>query len=120
MAWLLFSLNGRISRQVYWLAYLMIFCVQAVLVRPLMMSAEASLNGDAGTAPIWPIFALLATLYCHVAVSVKRLHDAGFGGFFAVAVLLPLLQLIFTIWAGILPGTSGPNRFGDAPDRRPA
>jgi uncharacterized membrane protein YhaH (DUF805 family) len=119
MAWLLFEFNGRVSRNVYWLAYLMILFVQAILVRPLVLSAEASLNGDVAATPIWPLLALLATLYCHIAVSVKRLHDAGLGGFLATAVLVPLLQLIFTIWAGILPGTDGPNRYGAEPDRLP-
>jgi uncharacterized membrane protein YhaH (DUF805 family) len=66
---------------------------------------------------VWPDLALFATLYCHLAVSVKRLHDAGYGGFLAAALFVPLVQLIFTIWVGILPGTGGPNRFGEAEDQ---
>ena len=62
---------------------------------------------------------LLITLYSNIAVAVKRLHDLGYAGFLALALLVPFVNLAFTIWVGILPGTAGPNRYGPAPDVPP-
>ena len=63
---------------------------------------------------------LLVTFYSNIAVAVKRLHDLGYAGFLAVALLIPFVNLAFTIWVGILPGTAGPNRYGAVPDVPPA
>jgi uncharacterized membrane protein YhaH (DUF805 family) len=111
--WLFLSLKGRISRKVYWLAYLVVLLLQLVLVRPLFATSEIDVSSFAET--IWP-FLLMLTLYGHIAISVKRLHDIGYGGFLAAAVLVPFVNLAFNIWVGVLPGAQGPNRYGDAPD----
>ena len=80
------------------------------------------------------------TQYCNIAIVVKRLHDSGYAGTLALVLLLPpamlvvgmatgvyalasiavLVALAFTIWLGVVPGASGPNRFGGAPDVPPA
>ena len=62
----------------------------------------------------------MVTIYCDVAISVKRLHDVGYGGFLAVALFIPLVNVAFTIWIGILPGSSDPNAYGPGPDMPPA
>jgi len=117
LIWALFSMRGRISRQVYWLAYVLFVSVNGVIVGQLFGGDEASFSRIAET--LGP-FVILATIYSNVAVTVKRLHDVGYSGFLAVAMFVPLVNLVFTIWAGILPGTPGPNAYGDVPDRAPA
>jgi uncharacterized membrane protein YhaH (DUF805 family) len=115
--WLLFGLAGRISRRVYWLAYLFIICVQSVLLAQILGQDSASFHDLA--ASIGP-FGIMVTLYWSFAVSVKRLHDVGYAGFLALALLIPFVNVAFTIWIGLLPGTTGPNRFGDHSDVAPA
>ena len=51
---------------------------------------------------------------------MKRLHDVGYSGFLALAMFVPLVNIFFTIWVGIVPGTAGPNAYGDVPDSVPA
>jgi len=116
LAWLLFSLRGRISRRVYWLSYLSLTCVTAALFLQMVGGEEASLSRLAST--IGP-FAFFATIYANVAVTVKRLHDVGYSGFLSLAMFVPLVNFVFTIWVGILPGTAGPNAYGDAADSVP-
>ncbi len=115
--WLLFSLKGRISRGIYWLAYLLIICIQSVVLAQIVSGGAASFYDLASS--VGP-FVLLATLYSNLALAVKRLHDVGYGGFLAAALFIPLVNLAFTIWVGLLPGSAGPNRFGDAVDTPPA
>jgi uncharacterized membrane protein YhaH (DUF805 family) len=113
LLWLFFGLSGRISRSVYWLAYAFIVCVQSALLMQLFGGPEASYNRIA--TDISPAI-LLATIYVNIATSVKRLHDVGYSGFLAFAVLVPVVNLAFNIWVGILPGTAGPNSYGNLPN----
>jgi uncharacterized membrane protein YhaH (DUF805 family) len=114
--WLLFSFKGRISRGPYWLAYLFLLAANSVLIGQLLGGEQASFHDLAAT--IAPVFVII-TLYSNLAVAVKRMHDVGYGGFLAAALFIPIVNVAFTIWAGILPGSSDPNRFGDAPNEPP-
>jgi uncharacterized membrane protein YhaH (DUF805 family) len=117
LSWLLLSLNGRISRGIYWLAYFFLMSVTAVLVGQMIGGEHASLFVLAQA--IGP-FVIIGTIYANLAISVKRLHDIGYSGFLAIAMFIPIVNFAFTIWIGILPGTAGPNPYGQAPDRVPA
>jgi len=117
MVWLLFSLKGRASRQTYWLSYILLICLNAVIVGQLIGAEEASFSRIAQA--VGP-FVILATIYANLAVTVKRLHDVGYSGFLSVAMFVPLVNFFFTIWIGILPGTAGPNAYGDVTDSVPA
>ena len=115
--WLLFGFRGRIGRQSYWLSYFFLIAVNSVLVAQLVGGEQASLYRLANLlAPV----AGLVTLFSNIAVTVKRLHDFGMNGLFAIAVLVPFLNIAFTIWAGVVPGNRGPNAYGALPDRPPA
>jgi len=117
LLWLFVSLKGRISRGVYWLAYGVLLCVNAVLVGQLIGGPDASFSRLAdAVAP----FVILATLYANIAVAVKRLHDMGYSGFLAIALFVPFVNFAFTIWVGLVPGTDGPNAYGEVVDTPPA
>lgn len=117
LAWLLFAMKGRVSRQLYWLSYLLLVCLNAALVGQLLGGEEASFSRIAET--VGPLV-ILVTIYSNLAVSVKRLHDVGYSGFLAIAMFVPIVNFVFTIWIGLLPGTAGPNAYGDVPDSVPA
>lgn len=116
LLWLFLGLQGRVSRQLYWLAFVFLQCVQAAIGFPILRSLQA---GYLGLATGAGLVVLAASLYAIIAVSVKRLHDIGYSGGFSVAVVIPFMNLAFSIWVGIPPGTAGPNRYGVAPDRPP-
>lgn len=117
LLWLFFGLNGRITRRVYWLAYLFLIALNSVLIGQLIGGEEASFYRLAhAIAP--PI--VLATLYANLAVGVKRLHDLGYSGYFGLALFVPVVNLAFTLWAGFLPGDAAANRFGATRDAPPA
>ena len=109
-------MKGRVSRHVYWLAYALFVSVNGVVLGQLLGGEEASFSRIAETGG--PLV-ILVTIYANVAVTVKRLHDVGYSGFLTVAMFVPVVNLVFTIWIGILPGTPGPNAYGEAPDRVP-
>ncbi len=115
--WLFFGLKGRISRSVYWLACFLLIALNSVLIGQIIGGEEASYHRLAEA--LGP-FVIIGTLYANFAVAAKRLHDIGYGALLALAIFVPLVNLAFTIWAGIVPGTAGPNNHGEAPDRPPA
>ena len=117
VGWLLTRFNGRISRSVYWMGTIFLIGVNGVLLGQLIGGEYASFHGLAQA--IGP-FVILGTLYSNVAIAVKRLHDAGYSGFLSIALFIPLVNLAFAIWIGILPGTNGPNAYGDVTDSVPA
>jgi uncharacterized membrane protein YhaH (DUF805 family) len=117
LLWLFFGMAGRISRGVYWLAFVLLRCVQVAILMQVLGGEEASWHDPVLT--FGPIV-LLVTLFANIAVSVKRLHDVGYSGLLTLALLVPLLDLAFSIWVGILPGTAGANRFGAVPNVPPA
>ena len=115
--WLFFGFRGRISRQAYWLAFFFIVVVLGIGGVRITVDPETgslALRGG-GLA----VVALLVAVIAHLAIGVKRLHDFNAPGLFAVTLFIPFLSVIATLFIGLLPGSSGPNRFGQAPDIEP-
>ncbi len=117
IAWLFLSFRGRVSRRVYWLTYGYLYSVNFALLFLLLGHEEGALFHLAQA--VVP-FVILGTFYVQISLSVKRLHDVGYSGFLAVASLIPFVNLVFIIWIGLPPGTSGANLYGDVTDAPPA
>jgi uncharacterized membrane protein YhaH (DUF805 family) len=92
------SFSGRISRQEFWIATLILVVVAiAILFASLWIAGESDylairLNGFVIT---------LVFLYPLLAVWVKRLHDRGRPGYMVVVFLVPWLLHQITNLAGI-------------------
>jgi uncharacterized membrane protein YhaH (DUF805 family) len=126
------SLEGRISRKPYWLATLLMILVCGPLLFFLLITGGSSVT----------ILVQLLLVYPSFALALKRAHDrnrhpALIVGFFALAVLLDIMQLlgfgawrgvpliIFLLWLasiilliidlGFFRGTKGPNQYGPDP-----
>ena len=126
------TFQGRASRSEFWWFYLFNVIVTFVLSIPyyigLAQSAGTmttdpvtgemtggSLSGLAVFGIILLVGWLLITIIPIISVSVRRLHDGDRTGWWWWLYLLcfigPIILLIFYI----LPGTPGPNRYGEGP-----
>lgn len=113
LIWLFFRFSGRVSRAAYFLAGTLLYMARAYPVYRVISAPDET------TAASWAgalILITLASIYPHIALAVKRLHDfdrpGGFAAFFIIADFFLFLFLCFT------PGDKGPNRYGaqtDAP-----
>ena len=143
-AWFFLSLHGRVSRQEFWLGYIGIVVVALILARALPHHSGAvyfipgeALRDEATRSALswlgWLGLISLALSWPVIAIYAKRLHDlnlsawwllllpavtfvagtSGLDGVNVVAYCLLLLAL------GFLPGSNGPNRFGEDPRARP-
>jgi uncharacterized membrane protein YhaH (DUF805 family) len=137
MEWMILPLkryadfSGRSSRMEYWMFALLQFIIVVALALVFVLIGGSSGAFDAGgdsVAMFSGSFLILALVYLAVflvpsiAVAVRRWHDMDKTGWmvllFAVLGMIPVIGFLASI-ANIvfmcLPGTSGPNQYGDDP-----
>ena len=120
-----FNMHGRCSRAQYWLAFLGNFCVSLAIaiVVGILQLLLAILKIDNGFINF--VLAAPATLYSlfvvipGITMAVRRLHDSGKAGWLVavcyVASICCGIGAIALIVLCVLPGTQGPNMYGDDP-----
>ncbi len=125
------SVRGRISREVYWLALIAVFLIYFAFMLPVFLSYTAFMlqamsdgvdQGALSDAVDIPGFLQLISLVSTilwVIIGIKRLHDFNASGLFAIFLIFPIVSFFATILIGLIPGTPGPNRFGEHTDRIP-
>ncbi len=127
LPWLLFSLEGRITRAGFWLGTLLTWGVSlgillagcilwfatnqaAGLIADLLVSFIVVIVGLVGMA------GLVFFFWAAVAINAKRLHDHNLSGWWQLMFLIPAVgPLGAVIVLGIIPGKSTANDFGKAP-----
>jgi uncharacterized membrane protein YhaH (DUF805 family) len=111
MTTLLFSINGRISRGPFWLSYLILFAVSALV---LFIATKTTKNQ---VLAILVLILLVLVVWIAICVTVKRLHDIDASGWLSIPVVLIPIAVILI---GSFPGTVGPNQYGPDPLERPS
>jgi uncharacterized membrane protein YhaH (DUF805 family) len=114
LIWLFFRFKGRVARAAYFLAGLFLAIVQAFLLYRFTLTPEGTQASETWAALFWLSF--LVSVWSNVALGVKRLHDIDRPGLYAVALFIPVLSIIAFVGLCLMPGTPGPNRYGDQPN----
>jgi uncharacterized membrane protein YhaH (DUF805 family) len=137
-AWFFLSLRGRVSRQEFWLGYVGLVLIALILMRAVHTGDAYFIPGDGSDTEIWqdePFsfgwleFISLALTWPIIAIYAKRLHDLALSGWWLL--LLPAVAFVaglsmssrlhvaayclLILVLGFLPGSHGPNRFGEDP-----
>jgi uncharacterized membrane protein YhaH (DUF805 family) len=112
LAWLFFSMSGRVGRASYILAGLFVLIVQMFLFYQVLRFPQGSAAGQ-GWAFAFMIAAFVS-LWANFALTAKRLHDFGRPGAFALVTLI--VGFVVFIVLAFVRGDPGPNRYGDRPD----
>ena len=106
---LLFSFEGRINRQPYWMFVLAVIAVTFVLVGISMVIGE-----KVGT--ILLVLFQLAVLWSALAIQVKRWHDRDKSAWWLLMNLVPFVGALWVfVECGCLRGTEGQNQYGPDP-----
>jgi uncharacterized membrane protein YhaH (DUF805 family) len=118
----LLSFEGRVSRSTFWMTWVGLAAVAVAAG----VGASVFLDGPPGSgifalatvvaAVLVMIFALLFMLM-GIANEAKRWHDMNKSGWWVLLNLIPGIGFIVLLVLGLMPGTRGPNRFGEAPLR---
>ncbi|UBV43204.1 DUF805 domain-containing protein [Deinococcus taeanensis] len=121
------NFQGRARRREYWMFTLISTIIAMVLSIPVYgaaigMAVQADSTGapGAGFTGITLIFSLLLLIYAlavmipSIAVTVRRLHDAGFSGWLYLLNLIPVGSLVVLVLC-ILDSKPGGNKWGPNP-----
>lgn len=137
MEWMLMPLrryaefSGRSRRKEYWMFSLMLMIVYSVLAGLMISGGLIAAMDGVNDPELGPTFWLgaglavlvsLAIIVPSVAVTIRRLHDRDMSGWWYLGIIIagaipfvgPLVNIGFLVLM-CLPGTPGPNRFGDDP-----
>lgn len=121
------NFSGRASRSEFW--FVILFLSVGSLVLSLISTVFSNLlfatvlnNTETlglsyfllGVNPIM-LIATLALLLPTLALTVRRLHDVNMNGGLVALALIPFIGPIILLILTILPGTYGPNRYGEMP-----
>lgn len=105
--------NGRINRRTYFVlnclllfVFLVWFCISILLLK--FVSIDGLLDIVAGLLNFVILFGFL---YFMVCIFIKRLHDTGLSGIYALLLLIPYVSLAFLF----VPGKESKNEFGKKP-----
>lgn len=118
-----FTFQGRASRSEYWsftIINLLILWAFWFISKLVDVPEDAMANG----IPVFPkdpvlalIFGSLYLIFCvaiffpSLTVTVRRLHDRNHNGFWVIAQLIPLLNLVVLLML-LLPSSPYPNYYG--------
>jgi uncharacterized membrane protein YhaH (DUF805 family) len=111
LAWLFFGLNGRVSRAAYAYAGLLLYMGRAFAVYRIITAPTEEAAAPWGAALI---LITIATLYPHIALAAKRLHDFGRPGWFAL--IFVIADFFMFLFLCVAPGQPGPNQYGRQSD----
>ena len=89
-----FDFNGVAKRQEFWAVH--IAGIIAIVI------AMTMLEGSGALGALIALVALIATLWAIIAVTVKRLRDAGLNTWWILAVLVPYVGTVATIVFGCI------------------
>ena len=98
-----FDFNGREGRKVFWLFTLNMFIINLIL--------------GAISAGILSMLISIAILLPSLGLSIRRLHDINFSGWWILIGFIPLIGAIVLIILACLPGTAGENKYGTVPNK---
>ena len=106
---LLFSFEGRVNRQPYWMFVLAIIAVSFVLVGLTFVLGET-----VGTMLL--VVFQIAILWPALAIQVKRWHDRDKSAWWLLMNLVPFIGALWVfVECGCLRGTEGQNQYGPDP-----
>ncbi len=108
MIWFFFRFSGRISRAAYFWGVMLMLVVTGFLVYRLFSGA----SGGHLSATLTFNLGLLALNWAQAAIGAKRFHDFEKPGILALLLFVPMVNLVMLVALGLIPGTSGPNKYG--------
>ena len=116
------TFSGRASRSEYWWWYLFTFLVYLVLGVPLYVVGIAT-SRDGGRTPgtlaipliiLLTVFAL-GIIVPSLALTVRRLHDAGYSGLLALLFLIPYVGGLVILIFALLPSSPSGAKYDPVP-----
>ncbi len=108
------NFNGRATRAEFWVFTL----INAVILTILSKMTDIALESGNVAFPIAFLGAAIIIFLPSLAVAVRRLHDRGHTGWWAILYVVPALNLVLLPFF-LLPSMPGPNMYGESAPQSP-
>ena len=111
--------RGRASRSAYWW-FVLFTVIVSVALDVIFFVITASANTAAASVLITVLFVVIAVVFvvvviylglAQLALLVRRLHDSGRSGWWALIGVVPIVGAIMLLVFTLIEGTPGPNRY---------
>ena len=112
------KIQGRSPRSEYWYWILFVIIVQLVTIVPVIMVAMLIQAQDVWALLPFLIAAGAIALFLWlgtITVTIRRLHDQGFSGWFFLLFLIPSLGGLIELLFMLQPSNAGSNKYGPQP-----
>jgi len=112
-----FALRGRLGR-VRYMAYVIGLFVATWLLNSVVIGVTFIALGGVGldltalALPLVVLFYYVPLVFGLFALTVRRLNDCNWSGWWSLLLLLPLVNVLFSIALWMVPGTDGANQYG--------
>lgn len=111
-----FSTAGRIGRKTYWFNSLALSGFTFALIMMLALLLPGGSKSPSALVFVPLSIVMLLSCWCSIVLQVKRWHDRDKSGWWSLIGLVPYIGGLWAfVEVGCLPGTDGPNRFGEDP-----
>ena len=113
---MVYTTEGRLNRLRY-IKYMLILALVAGVATFVTSSMATFLTGDPNgmlvkvITGIWAIAAGAG----NIMLMIRRLHDIGWSGYFALIAIIPAIGFLFSIYLFCAPGQVGRNKYGADP-----
>ena len=109
----------RILTYFFLISLIFVPCILWLLAQDVPMEEQVGMNRDVTLAAIFILFvSFIGLIVPTIVLIVRRLHDIGMSGWLLLILLIPYVGLILLAGTSLLPGTVGPNSYGDDPRGR--
>ena len=105
------NFNGRLNRKPYLIRGLTLVAVDIIVVSVLMSVLRIP---DPSNHPIFAVVNLVVMI-CGLSLTVRRWHDLGKSGFWAITGFIPLINVLAAIYLIFWRGQQGDNQYGPDP-----
>ena len=114
LKYLYLSPQGRINRQRYWIAgiLLSLAMIPAIILFSILTNIGSLL---AIIGILIYIAAIIAVIVADIMLYIKRAHDRNHTGWYILLTMIPFIGIIWAIELAFFKGTEGTNQYGEDP-----
>lgn len=111
----IFTTQGRITRLQY-LKYGLAFMLGLAVVSGVLQFAATTVTHE-GSMLVRGLEFLtsMAWIFAYISLSIRRLHDLGRPEWWAVGMIIPLVNFLMGIYLLLAPGNQHRNSYGEVP-----
>ncbi len=107
------SYKGRLNRQGYFLYQIGVYVIVLTVVYASAFLLSTSLSDPSALVGIIAIGAGLAMIYANVMLTIARLHDINKSAWWLLLMLVPYLNVIFSLYLLFAKSYPYTNRWGE-------